>query len=201
MTTALPVAFYLKELSGEPARRGARPPAGADGTSDLEVQINEAHARGILEARAAAQVELDAALAKQAASFDAKLVAERKKWAAVQSVALADQIAARMLDIETQVSDCVSRLLEPLLAEQIRSKAVQELEAALRGMLTKGEYAKITISGPEDLVSTMETRLGESHHGLSFVASDSIDLSVIADDTILETRISAWIDAIKEDGA
>ena len=51
MTGAHPVAFYLKELSGEPARRGGRALAlGPEGTSDLETQLSEAHTRGVLEA-------------------------------------------------------------------------------------------------------------------------------------------------------
>jgi hypothetical protein len=201
MTSSLPVAFYLKELSGEPARRGGRQMAlGGESGSDIEVQIEEAHARGILEARAEAQVELDVAITKQAAEFDKKLATERQRWAAEQGERLAELIASELEKIEQRVSDCVSRILQPLLAEQIRSRAVDELARSLGAMLSKGEFAKITISGPQDLLSAMEARLDGSQAGLSFEVADGVELSVSADDTILETRIGSWGETIKGNG-
>jgi hypothetical protein len=198
MTSSLPVAFYLKELSGEPARRGGRQMAlGGESASDVEMQIGEAHARGILEARAEAQVELDVAITKQAAEFDKKLATERQRWAAEQGERLAELIASELEQIEQRVSDCVSRILQPLLAEQIRGRAVDELARSLGAMLSKGEFAKITISGPQDLLSAMEARLDGSQAGLSFEVADGVELSVSADDTILETRIGSWGETIK----
>jgi hypothetical protein len=198
MTSALPVAFYLKELSGEPARRGGRALAlGGEGASDIEVQISEAHARGILEASAEAQVELDAAITKQAAEFDKKLATERQRWAAEQGERLAEMIASRLGEIERGVADCVSRILQPILVEQIRAKAVEELSRSLGTMLSKGEFAKITISGPQDLLSAIEARVAANHPGLSFEVAEGVELTVVADDTILETRMGSWGEAIK----
>jgi len=198
MTSALPVAFYLKELSGEPARRGGRPLAlGGEGASDIEVQISEAHARGILEARAEAQVEIDAAITKQAAEFDKKLATERQRWAAEQGERLAEMIALRLGEIEQGVAGCVSRILQPFLVERIRAKAVEELSRSLGAMLSKGEFAKITISGPQDLLSAIEARVAANHPGLSFEAAEGVELTVVADDTILETRMGSWGEAIE----
>ncbi len=198
MTTALPVAYYLTELSGEPSRRGARgvPGFGADGAPDVELQVSEAHARGILEGRAAAQAEQDAAIAGLTASFEQKIAAERQRWVAEQGAHLGEMIATAIEGIEQRVAEVVSQILKPILSEQVRVRAVDELSQTLNAMLTKGEYAKITVSGPQDLLSTMEARLG-SHAGLSFVASEGVDVTVSADETILETRFGAWADAIE----
>ena len=197
--TALPVAFYLKELSGEPSRRRGVPQG--ETASDIELQVSEAHARGILEARAEAQVELDVALAKQAAEFESRLAAEREAWVAEQGSRLAQLVAAQLEDIEQRISQRVSLVLQPFIGEEIRDKAVRELSEVLDGMLAKGDYAKISVSGPQDLVAAMETRLGGSHPGISFLPGEAVDVVVVADETILETRIGAWVAAIEGDHA
>lgn len=197
--TALPVAYYLKELSGEPSRRGGRGLAmlGSSEESEVELQIGEAHARGVLEGRAAAQVDHDAAFAAQAAAFERKLAAERQSWAADQGGRLGELIAIAFDDLELRVSTLMSEVLKPVLTEQIRAKAVETLSQSLNDMLTKGDYAKIAVSGPADLLSALERRFAASHPGLSFVVAEGADVTVSADETILETRIGAWINSIE----
>jgi hypothetical protein len=202
--TALPVAFYLKELSGETSRRGGRGfgTLGPGEASDLDVRLDDAHARGVLEGRAAAQVEHAAAAAAQEALFEQRLVSERQTWAAEHGGLLAEQIAAAFEEIEHRVANQVSEILKPVLSEQVRLKAVEELARSLNGMLAKGEYAKVTISGPADLLARMEERLaGGGHGGLSFAAAEGADITVSADDTILATRIGSWADVIAGAGS
>lgn len=193
--TALPVAYYLKDLSGEAGRRGGRG-LGAEEASDLEFQLGGAHARGVEEGRAAARAEQEAALAAQAAAFEQKLAAERETWAAEQGVRFGEAIAAAFDDLERRVSHLVSEMLKPVLDEQVRLRAVTELSRALNAMLSKGGYARIAVSGPADLIAAIEARLGGAHAGLSFAPTDAIDIAISADDTILETQIGAWRDAI-----
>ncbi len=197
MTNALPVAFYLRELSGEPERRGGRGlPAG--GASESEALIADAHARGVLEGRAAGQVDQDQALAKQAAVFEQKLVAERQRWTVEQADRVCEMLRATFEDIEQRVALHVSDILKPFLLEQVRLKAVEELSASLHSMLSKGDYAKVNISGPRDLLSEIESRVGIAHPGVSFNEGADVDVTVHADDTIIETRIGAWTDSIKD---
>jgi len=196
--TALPVAYYLKELSGEPSRRGGRAAGifGSEEAADIDFQLKEAHQRGLAEGRAQAQAEHEAALAAQAASFEEKLAAERQRWAVEQGTHLGERIAASIDDLEQRVADAVSEVLKPVLREEIRLKAVEELSRTLESLLSKGDYSKIAISGPADLIAAMQARLAGNDAGLSFVAADGADITVSADETILATRIGAWADAI-----
>jgi hypothetical protein len=196
--TALPVAHYLKELSGEVQRRGGRGFAalgGGEDVSELGAQLADAHARGVAEGRAAAQAEHEAALAQQAAAFEQKLAAERARWAEEQGVHLGGLIAAGLQDLETRISHVVGETLKPVLVAQARARALEELSRVLNGMLSKGAYARITVQGPADLIAAMQARLGE-HPGLSFAAAEVTDLTVTAGETVLATRIGAWADAI-----
>jgi uncharacterized protein YicC (UPF0701 family) len=134
-----------------------------DGVSDLDVQIAEAHARGVLEARAAALMDQDAALAKQQAAFDQKLAAERLRWTAEEGTKIASALSDTLADVERRIADSVDQILKPLIFERVREKAMHELRDALAGLLAQGTFAKITVSGPQDLVAQIETEFGGLH--------------------------------------
>ncbi|MBN8910855.1 MAG: hypothetical protein J0H65_02120 [Rhizobiales bacterium] len=199
--TALPVAFYLKELSGEASRLRGAGVFGAEDAADLDFRIKEAHARGIAEGRAAVHAEHEAAVLAEAAAFEQRLVAERQAWASEQGERLATQIGEGLETVERRISDLVSDALKPVLREQIRVKAVEELARTLNILLSKGAYARIAVSGPADLVDRMKTAIAADHAGLSFVEGAGVEVTVSADDTILATQIEAWVDALSEDEA
>lgn len=198
--TALPVAFYLKDLSGETSRRRGAGLPGAEEASDLDFQLKEAYARGLSEGRAAARAEQEAAAAAQASTFDQRLAAERQTWAQEQGERLGTLVGAAFEDLERRVSDQVSDTLKPILREQIRVKAVEELAHLLNGMLSRGGYAKISIAGPADLVERLRVRVAAEHAGLSFVETAEVDVTVRADETILATQIGAWADTLSGSG-
>ena len=66
-------------------------------------------------------------------------------------------------------------------------------------LLVKGEYSKITVTGPEDMIGVLKARLEGRADAVAFLVSEhATDISVSADDTILETRIGSWLEAIGE---
>lgn len=198
--TALPVAYYLKELSGEQPRHVWRGlVASADAKSDLDIELSDAHTRGVLEGRAAAQVEFDSVTATRAVAFEQKLAAERQKWAAEEGERLSQMISSGIEDLESRISSLVSEVLRSFVGERVRGKAIDELSQTLNTMLTKGEYSKVIVSGPADLTTEVERRLSTHVAGVTFVEAEGVDLVVNADDTILATRIGAWLKAIGDD--
>lgn len=199
MTQALPVAFYLNDVDGETARRGIGGHPG--GSSDVATRIADAHARGVLEARASAQVELDAAIARERAAQEQMVVAERQRWAAAEAGRLADLLAAGLGNVERRVAEQVARILKPMLAGHVRARAVDQLAMHLNDLLSKGESVSISISGPQDLVSVLQTRLPSDANGVVVTPSEAPDLIVTIDETILEARLGAWAQAIGEDVA
>ncbi|MGE0023957.1 MAG: hypothetical protein AB7S70_10045 [Hyphomicrobium sp.] len=192
--TALPVAQYLAELSSEPSRRSSgRAAAG----SDTDALIKEAHARGLAEGRASIQQEHKSSVLALTQSFQQKVQAERARWAGEQGTHLAQLIATHLDDIERRVAEAVGGILRPIVEEQIRVHAVAELTQILADMLSKGDYAKVTVSGPQDLIESIESGLGGAKPAVSFVTSENADLTVTADETILETRIGVWAEVMR----
>ncbi|WP_139247882.1 hypothetical protein [Hyphomicrobium sp. CS1GBMeth3] len=197
--TALPVSYYLTDLSGEAQRRGRGfASLGAQDGADVELRISEAHARGVVEGRAAADAEHDARAVAVAEAFEQRLAAERTRWADEHGAQLGALVASAFETIEQRIADSVSGILGPILVERARVRATDELSRVIKDLLSKGEYAKIAISGPADLLAVLEARLANGHAGLSFAATDAPDVTVTANETILATQIGAWAAAISE---
>jgi len=200
MTTTLPVGYYLKELNGEqPGRGRLGGMLGQDGASQADAQLRDAHARGILEGRAAAQAEYDAMMAAQAAKFEQKLAMERATWSQGEGERLAALMAGAAQEIEQRIAAQVSRVLKPIIIGKIGVQSVEELSKELGEIVSKGDFRAITISGPEDLLSAMRARFADQP-GITFSADGGVDLSVRVDETILETRIGAWAAAVEGNG-
>jgi hypothetical protein len=199
--TALPVAHYLRDLNGEMPRGAAsgRRLAGGDSESDIEQRLEEAYIRGVLEGRAAAQAEYGEKIQRQTEAAEKHLKSERERWVADEASRLGTLIGDSLECIGTRVAEQVARILKPFLGEKAKQRAMEELVAALDALLLKGEYSKIRVSGPEDLISALRTHLGGRADAIAFLASErSCDVFVTADETILETRLGSWLKAIDE---
>ncbi len=200
--TGLPVARYLNELdAGSERARGTRALAGhASGSgkagAEVEARINEAYARGLSEGQAAARSELDAKLKEQAAAVETRLAADRRAWVAGEGERIAAALAAGLSGIEVRIANQVARVLKPVLAGHVQRRAVEELAHALEALLTKGDIGRIIVSGPPDLLEALRGPLEGKASNVTFAPAATADLRIEADETVLETRIAAWAEAI-----
>jgi hypothetical protein len=201
MTNTLPVAYYLNDVDGDTPRHGLRGLSPFGSASDIEARIADAHARGVLEGRAAAQIENDAALARQAAEAAQTLKKDRQRWSETEGARISSLMSDALAELEQRIADQVARCLQQILDDGMRQRAVAQLSTTLDELLRKGDYASISISGPADLLDAMRSKLDASHPRLTFAPSDSADLVITADETILETRIAAWSAAIHGEDA
>ena len=193
MTATFPVRHYLTEISGDPVRpKDDAGRLGRNAATEAEARIEEARTRGILDGRAAADAEYAALLAAKDAAFEERLASERQKWALDEGARLSELLNAGLVDVERRVAQQVGRILKPIFADEVRRAAVSALSQTLSEMLAKGTYARVAVSGPSDLLSALQARVGEVDAALSFVVSEHVDLVVHADETVLETRIGAW---------
>ena len=198
--SALPVAQYLRDLGSESGRaRGGKstPELASARKAEVDSRVEEAHALGVAEGRAAAWAELDARLVQHTAAAEQKLVAERQQWTSEESERLSGQIVSALSNLEVRIGDQIARILKPVLVAQVERRALTELVEAVDGLLSKGEIAKLAVSGPHDLIEKLRVHLDGRIANVSFIPTTDCDLRVTADETILETRIGAWAHAIE----
>jgi len=133
--SALPVAQYLRDLSGEVGRARGRPSselaAEASKGADAVARLAEAYGRGLAEGKAAAKADFDEKHAEQSKAAEHQLAAERQRWAAEEGGRLASLIESVLRDLEARIGDQVAQVLKPVFAAEVQRRAVAELASTL----------------------------------------------------------------------
>jgi len=200
----LPAAARLVEFKlvpGATQLRGgaqalARSKPGVEDSDDKPEPIAAAFLRGRYQGLDDARAEFEAKLQAAEASFEERLVAERALWTVEQGGQLAERIGIAFEALNTEVGDSVAAILAPFLEEKLRVRIVEELLRSLEKVLKGGRPATLKISGPDDLLQSIRQTLGESSAAIEFEATDDVDVRVVADHTIIETQLEAWLQRI-----
>lgn len=206
---ARPVAQYL-------ARFGPKDPAEAEGVVEVEAvakpiapdpslapgdefahSMQLARDEGKAEGFASARIEHAAELAQEKLLFAAHLAAERATWTQEESDKLAGKLGAALAEIEANIAACVARVLRAFLIDLLRRKVVDDLVADIGALLSDKEHAVIKISGAEDIVAALREKLSGCGAAIEFVQDHSIDVKVVADQTLIESRLEAWSHRIR----
>ena len=186
------IAHYLRDFG----------PAGGSSLGRAEQsragEIEQAVARGVEQGQAAIRANLEAKLEYQQKQFDIALAAERQARQA-EAVKFAAAFAAGLMSLERTIADSVGRLLQPFLAARAHTQALADLRAALLALLGKEPGIALTISGPEHLLACLRETLPEA--AISYVANSDCEIRVAGNETIVETRLGAWLAGLEEAGS
>lgn len=191
--TAIPLARFLADFGIE----GEHHADGARAESASNARMAETHARGYAEGRVAAEAEFAAKIEAQREDFERRLAAARKNWCDAEGAALSDALVRTVKDLEARLAETTARILQPFLEADVRRAAIAELVATIDAVLVRDKVARIEITGPDDLLGILRARLPDKV-AATFASSDTCDIRVTIDQTVLETRLGAWMAAIGE---
>jgi hypothetical protein len=186
------IAHHLRDFgpAGGPSFDRAEPARGKE--------IEQAFARGLEQGQASARASLEAKLDCQQKQFESALAAERQARQA-EAAKFAAALAAGFVSLERTIADSVGRLLRPFLAARARAQAVADLRAALVALLGKEPGIALTITGPEPLLAALRDTLPEA--AIRYLANSDCEIRVTANETVLETRLGAWLAGLEEAGS
>ena len=171
---------------------------------DIDIAPLEPPVDPVAEAVAAALAQAEtahaAALEALAERHAADLVEVRARWAAEEAVPLADGFRQALASLEETLGDAAGAALEPIVEEALRLVAVRELRAAIADLVTAGLGGRIAVSGPADLIDALVLALSEA--GIDAAAMDithgnTAEVSVVADNSAIETRLGAVTEALQ----
>ena len=171
---------------------------------DIDIAPLEPPVDPVAEAVAAALAQAEtahaAALEALAERHAADLVEARARWAAEEAVPLADGFRQALASLGETLGDAAGAALEPLVEEALRLVAVRELRAAIADLVTAGLGGRIAVSGPADLIDALVLALSEA--GIDAAAMDithgnTAEVSVVADNSAIETRLGAVTEALQ----
>lgn len=164
------------------------------GESIWAERVDEAYARGIEEARQAAETEAAARLEQQNATLELRLVAARKAWADEAGPRIATQITDAVGSMEDRIAAAVERVLKPFLAQAARDNAVARLREIMQDLIAGNPAMSVEVTGPEDLLAAVRASLAESIPNATYAVNDTMDIQIKAGASVLETRIAAWLE-------
>jgi len=162
-----------------------------DPEEQLKSAFDEGYQQGLSDGRAEAQADAELRLAEAEVLFSERSNADREAFQRDCADALAAQFDGAVKRIERAIEERVAALLRPWLVEQIRARAVRDLERAITRALVEG--AKIHIEAPADFLAHLRDRLPVDAFQIGFSDSPSPDIRAHIEDTEIEANISTWI--------
>ncbi|MHC2282718.1 hypothetical protein ACVME8_009361 [Bradyrhizobium diazoefficiens] len=170
------------------------PPAPATEAPPVNL-LDDAYRRG----HAAGVAEGDARVAEERVRSAIRLGEERAKWSDQQAVAIVSGFEAACREIETNIASSVARILLPFLADAVRDKAIGSLVEQIAALTGNSPVPVFKITGPSELLDLVKTQLETARRtGIEYEAAETFEVRVVADQTVIETKIAAWSDRLNE---
>lgn len=207
--TTIPIARYLGRFSRaaapaaserlEPETDAGPPPAEREAA--LLGEREAARSQGFQQGEAKAAAAAEEMLAAERRSAQVRLAAERACWASEEGERLAQATREGLEAVETRLCEQVARILQQFAEASLRIRIVDALKATLSGLLAGDRPAVVRISGPGDLVAAMRGCAAGTAKAIEYVETDAVDVSIVADDTLIESQLDAWMSQFREASA
>ncbi len=94
--------------------------------------------------------------------------------------------------MQSRLSAALARTLTPFLEQAQRQRSLAALADAVRTLAETTRHELIEISASDDLATALSGHLGDLAASVRFVAGAGPDVRVVADDTVIETRLADW---------
>lgn len=169
------IPSFLPKLPREPA-------------PDVEQIFEDGRQAGLAEGQAAMAEQLARLQVEHAAALECA----RQTWADEVAATLAAQLPPALDAIGTEVADTVGRLLRPFLAVELRDAASRALIEQITPLLAGADGPLVRVAGPRALVEALR-RVFPPERAATFEENDAAEVTILAGETMIETRIDAWI--------
>ena len=170
------------------------PPAPATEAPPVNL-LDDAYRRG----HAAGVAEGDARVAEERVRSAIRLGEERAKWSDQQAVTIVSGFEAACREIESNIASSVARILLPFLADAVRDKAIGSLVEQIAALTGNSPVPVFKITGPSELLDLVKTQLETARRtGIEYEAAETFEVRVVADQTVIETKIAAWSERLNE---
>jgi hypothetical protein len=172
-------------------------PATPQQNRTIDALVDDAFERG---REAGRREEREAQEGREAADRIARreqTIIERVEFQLHEYARLAGAVADALAETEGRIATTVARLLTPVFEEHFVQDAVAKLASAMKLLASNRSPDLIRVRGPERLLSRLADALEPFAVGVEYILEDRIDVQVQADETILETQISRWADALR----
>ncbi len=177
-----------------PERSGAQTmlsePSVTLAAADLEARLESAGRKARSETTTVFEAKIGLIECNHRSAVEAAVVAAREEWAAKEADHLRTRLDHGFDALRSVLSDRVAAVLRPLLAKATVDRALVAFAETLDQLLADPAKSVIAIRGPADLVAALRDGR-DTPARVSFEISDDAELSMIADEAHVESRLAA----------
>ena len=189
----VPLTLFLarRDRGHDEVSGGPHPP-------DMRAATEAWYQKGIAEGMEKAKEATEAAVARKDEEFKSKLDQARRSWTKTQSALLAQQTANAIAALKSEIEETVARILRPLVEKALVEDALSKLAIEISKLLSEDDAIRLKVSGPSDLISQL-SELIPQNVPVMIIEGDAPEVTVLANKTVIETRLHEWLDCIGVD--
>ena len=173
--------------------------------SEPERDVEAELAASFEEGRVAATLELQEIHRSERAAADERHHNEIQTLKDQFFSELGEKIEANCRAIRSEIAERltnqVTQALIPVLTEKLAKLAAAELADKVISLFSQPSGISLNVRGPNHLFEIFKEKLEISGFELHHFESDDIDLTVEFDDSVLVTRMAAWVEATRSLGS
>ena len=150
------------------------------------------------ELRAQLAAEFEQRLAEFTETHQQEMQAARRDWCETEAAELASAISTQIESAANQLADAVSRLLLPVIDEEVHSAAIADLCGKIQLVAAGDLKAAIKLEGPQDLVDNLSRALATEGFGAVEAEVRDGALQARVGESRLISRLDEWLAGLKE---
>ncbi|RVC57067.1 hypothetical protein EN779_22810, partial [Mesorhizobium sp. M4B.F.Ca.ET.088.02.2.1] len=112
--------------------------------------------------------------------------------------AVARHIDAMELRVTELVGATLARIIGGMVSDDLQKRSLDALARTIGEAIADSEAVRIAVRGPLSLFETLAASLGPRAAQLDFVEAQGLDLTVVIDEAVFETRIAEWSASLSE---
>jgi len=178
-------------------RKEAEPsPAAEEPRAAQAPKLEQSMLKAFDEGREAARREWQEERARLESGRALDLARERAKWSLEEGQRLVEAHRAAIADFETKCSQAVANILRPFLTQAVIARVTDALVQNIEVLFASRRRSLFEISGPQDLLDALKTKFADQQASIAYSLSDGLDVRVRVDETVIETQLGAWMQAL-----
>lgn len=161
---------------------------------ELEAGIAEAEAK----AEERVRLEYEALLAGERGKHEAETQLLKTQLGEEAAVLIGARFEALEQQVVSLTSSVAARILGVALTEDLQHRSIDELARIVSQALADGEAVNVRVRGTPLMCEALRGKIGDNANRVTFADGPDMDLTVQLDETLLETRLAEWSDALAE---
>jgi hypothetical protein len=182
---AVPLTLFLSRRDGD---YGDVPPR-ASNPFDIQAATEASYQKGLSEGRESAREAYAAAIDRQEEDYKFRIDQARRTWTETEGAEIVRQTTSAVTALKAEIEETVARILRPLVERRLVEEALAKLAVEIGKLLSDDDAIRLKICGPSDLVAQLGDQIA-SNIPVTVIARDQPEVTVFANKTVIETRLS-----------